>query len=73
MGATACVWGILVVSETQRFPNFFPIGIYSIREKEEQELENLPKDNNYQLLRFPLNKFFGYYNKNRDIVGMDGI
>jgi hypothetical protein len=67
------VWGIFVATGTERFPNFFPIGMYSSRENAAQELEKLPKDKNYQLLRFHLDKFFGFINKKGDLVGMDAI
>lgn len=49
------VWGIFVVDASSGFPNFFPIGIYTTRELAINELEALPRDQNYQLLRMPLN------------------
>ena len=73
LNTTEFVWGIFVANGTGRFPNFFPVGIYSSHKKAEQELENLPRNKNYQLLRLPIDNFFGYFNKNGDLVGMDAI
>ncbi|WP_078410752.1 hypothetical protein [Priestia abyssalis] len=73
MNDTKFVWGIFVANRTGKFPNFFPVGIYSTHKKAEEELKNLPRDNNYQLLKLPIDSFFGYFNKSGDLVGMDAI
>lgn len=67
------VWVIFVTKNGNRFPNFFPIGVYSTEAKAKEQLEKLPKDNNYQLFKFPVDEFFGYFNKNGELVGMDGL
>jgi len=68
------VWGIFVVKDTGRFPNFFPIALYATRSKALEELMSLPKDINYQLLKLPLNRNFAYYHKkNGQLLGMDAI
>jgi hypothetical protein len=67
------VWAIFVAESTNRFPNFFPIGVYTNEIKAKQELEGLPKDNNYQLFKFPTDQFFGYFNKKGELVGMDKV
>ncbi|MBB3111833.1 hypothetical protein FHS18_003901 [Paenibacillus phyllosphaerae] len=68
------VWGIFVADQTKRFPDFFPIGIYTSRELALEELGRLPRDENYQLLRMPLNKSFPYYHKKTGkLVGMNAI
>ncbi|MNW10933.1 hypothetical protein D3C71_2082610 [compost metagenome] len=68
------VWGIFVADASNSFPNFFPIGIYTTRESAVIEVEALPRDHNYQLLRMPLNKNFAYYHKKSSkLVGMDAI
>ncbi|MGC5328844.1 hypothetical protein [Brevibacillus sp. SYSU BS000544] len=68
------VWGIFVADSTRGFPNFFPIGIYTSREKALQELEILPEDTNYQVLRLPINRSFAYYHKKTGkLTGMDAI
>ncbi|WP_146239807.1 hypothetical protein [Paenibacillus illinoisensis] len=68
------VWGIFVVDETIKFPNFFPIGIYTTRDVAVNEINALPRDHNYQLLRLPLNHNFGYiHKKSGSLVGMNAI
>ncbi|WP_240418792.1 hypothetical protein [Paenibacillus periandrae] len=68
------VWGIFVASDSSRFPNFFPIGLYTTQEKALTALNSLPRDTNYQLLKLPLNKNFAYYHKKSgNLVGMDDI
>lgn len=68
------VWGIFVADVSTGFPNFFPIGIYTTRELAINEVEALPRDHNYQLLRMPLNNNFAYYHrKSSKLVGMDTI
>ncbi|MNE80807.1 hypothetical protein D3C80_1774120 [compost metagenome] len=68
------VWGIFVADSSTRFPNFFPIGIYTTRELAIKEVEVLPRGHNYQLLRMPLNNNFAYYHKKSGaLVGMDAI
>ncbi len=68
------VWAIFVAESTAKFPNFYPIGMFSSREQAIEELEALPKDMNYQLLSLPMNRMFAYYHKKSGkLVGMDGI
>ncbi|MBP2115516.1 hypothetical protein [Paenibacillus silagei] len=39
-----------------------------------EEIDKLPKDKNYQLLRLPINRMFPYYHKKSgELVGMDAI
>ncbi|MCU6712925.1 hypothetical protein M6D81_29915 [Paenibacillus sp. J5C_2022] len=67
-------WVIFVTENTGHFPNFYPIGLYTARERAIEELNALPKDMNYQLLRLPINRMFPYYHKkNGKLVGMDAI
>lgn len=37
------VWGIFVADNSGRFPNFFPIGIYTTREKALEEINDRGK------------------------------
>jgi GNAT superfamily N-acetyltransferase len=68
------VWGIFVAENTKRFPNFYPIALYSTREKAVEDLNGLPKDINYQLLKLPVNRNFAYYHKKTGrLVSMDAI
>jgi len=68
------VWGIFVADEKDAFPNFFPIGIYTTRELALNEVNDLPRERNYQLLRMPLNNNFAYFHKKTGkLVGMDAI
>lgn len=68
------IWGIFVAENTGRFPNFFPIALYTTREKALEDIDTLPKDTNYQLLELPLNRNFAYYHKKSGkLVGMDNI
>ncbi|TDF89432.1 hypothetical protein [Paenibacillus piri] len=68
------VWGIFVAEATGRFPNFFPIAVYTSKERAIEEINALPRDLNYQLLRLPVNRNFAYYNKKTGkLVGMDGV
>jgi len=67
------VWAIFV-AETEGFPNFFPIALYTTREKALEDLDVLPRDINYQLLKLPINRNFAYYHKKTGrLVGMDAI
>jgi hypothetical protein len=48
--------------------------MFSSREQAVEELEELPKDMNYQLLSLPMNRMFAYYHKiSGKLVGMNGI
>ncbi|MBA2937192.1 hypothetical protein HZF08_02655 [Paenibacillus sp. CGMCC 1.16610] len=68
------MWGIFVSEDIKRFPNFFPIGFYASRELAVEEIQGLPKDVNYDLLKLPLNRNFAYFHKKScKFVGMDGI
>lgn len=68
------IWGIFVAENTGRFPNFFPIAFYTTHEKALSDINGLPKDMNYQLLKLPLNRNFAYYHKKTGkLVGMDAI
>lgn len=68
------VWGVFVADNSKEFPNFFPIGIYTTRELALKDIDVMPKDNNYQLLRMPVNSNFSYYHKKSGkLVGMDNI
>ncbi|MFC4304352.1 hypothetical protein [Cohnella boryungensis] len=68
------VWAIFVAENKSSFPNFYPVGLFTSREKAVKELEGLQKDMNYQLLKLPINRMFPYFHKKSGkIVGMDGI
>ncbi|MFC5403113.1 hypothetical protein [Cohnella soli] len=68
------VWAIFVSEGDGGFPNFFPIGLFSSYERALEELDTLPQDMNYQLLRLPVNRMFPYYHKKSGkLIGMDGI
>lgn len=73
MITTDNVWVIFVADNTNRFPNFFPIGVYTTEMKAKQAIQGLPKENNYQLFNFPVDEFFGYFNKKGELVGMDKV
>lgn len=68
------VWGIFVATGTGRFPNFFPIAIYTTKEKAIEEINVLPRHLNYQLLRLPMNQNFAYYHKKSgELIGMNDV
>lgn len=68
------IWGIFVADNTGRFPNFFPIALYTTRDEALEDIYSLPKDTNYQLLKLPLNRNFAYYHKKSGkLVGMDNV
>ncbi|UQZ83109.1 hypothetical protein SK3146_02270 [Paenibacillus konkukensis] len=68
------VWGIFVANGGGRFPNFFPIAMYTSKEQAIEEINGLPRNVNYHLLRLPVNCNFAYYHKKSgELVGMDGI
>ncbi|NQX70446.1 hypothetical protein HQN90_30330 [Paenibacillus alba] len=68
------IWGIFVSEDIKRFPNFFPVGLYTTREKAVEVIQGLPKDVNYDLLKLPLNLNFAYFHKKTGkLVGMNGI
>ncbi|MEQ7053998.1 hypothetical protein ABN764_25530 [Paenibacillaceae sp. P-4] len=67
------VGGIFVADSSKPFPNFFPVGLSTTRELAINQIEAMPRDNNYQLLRMPINKDFSYFQKSGKIVGMDAI
>jgi hypothetical protein len=71
--STKNVWVIFVANSGNRFPNFFPIGVYTTEMKANEALKILPKDNNYQLFQFPVDEFFGYFNKKGELVGMEEV
>lgn len=50
-------WAIFVADSSRPFPNFFPVGLYTTRVLAVKQIEALPRDNNYQLLRMPV-RFF---------------
>jgi len=68
------VWGIFVADSSKPFPNFFPVGLFTTRELAIIQIEAMPRDNNYQLLRMPINKDFSYFHKKSGkLVGVDAI
>jgi hypothetical protein len=68
------IWAIFVAEGTGGFPNFYPIGVYTLRERAVENLKELPKDKNYQLLRLPINAMFPYYHKKSGkLIGMNAI
>lgn len=68
------IWGIFVTEHIGHFPNFFPSAFYTSRERAIRDIKGLPKDNNYQLLKLPMNRNFAYYHKKTGkLVGMDSI
>lgn len=68
------VWGIFVADSSKSFPNFFPVGLYSTRDLAIKQIEAMSRENNYQLLKMPINKDFSYYHKkNGKLVGMKAI
>ncbi|TVY02146.1 hypothetical protein [Cohnella terricola] len=68
------VWGIFVADSSKPFPNFFPVALYTSRALAISQIEAMPRDNNYQLLRMPINKDFSYFHKKSGkLVGMDAI
>lgn len=68
------IWAIFVADQAGVFPNFYPIGLYTCRDRAVAELGALPRDMNYQLLKLPVNRMFPYYHKKSGkLVGMDGV
>lgn len=68
------MWAIFIADSGRGFPNFYPIGVFTARNNALEELNALPRDMNYQLLRLPLNRLFAYrHSTSGKIVGMDGI
>jgi len=54
------VWGIFVADSSKPFPNFFPVELYTTRALAINQIEAMPRDNNYQLLRMPIDKDFSF-------------
>ncbi|MNC18177.1 hypothetical protein D3C75_660730 [compost metagenome] len=68
------IWVIFVTEKRSQFPNFYPIGTFTEHNKAIEEVNKLPKNKNYHLLRLPINQMFPYYHKkSSELVGMDGI
>lgn len=68
------IWVIFVAEQKSGFPDFYPIGAFTVHDRAVEEIDKLPKDKNYQLLRLPVNRMFPYYHKkSRELVGMDAI
>lgn len=68
------IWVIFVAEQTNRFPDFYPIGVFTVRDRAVEEIDKLPRDKNYQILRLPVNRMFPYYHKKSGgVVGMDAI
>jgi hypothetical protein len=70
---TEIVWGLFIAKGNHEFPNFYPIGFYSAREKAIEEIVSLPKHYHYQMFEIPIDKFFGYLDKKGNVksgVGM---
>lgn len=57
------IWVIFVAEQTNRFPDFYPIGVFTVRDRAVEEIDKLPRDKNYQILRLPVNRMFPYYHK----------
>lgn len=57
------VWGIFVVDRNNVFPNFAPIGVYSSKEKAEKQIDELPKEQPYQLFEIPIDEFLAEITK----------
>lgn len=53
------VWVIFSLDKEVVFPNFFPIGAYSLKEEAEKQIAVLPNGQTYQLFELPINQFFG--------------
>ncbi|WP_153731623.1 hypothetical protein [Sporosarcina obsidiansis] len=53
------VWVIFSVDKEAVFPNFFPVGVYSVKEEAERQIAVLPKGHSYQLFELPIDTFFG--------------
>ncbi|MDT8975749.1 hypothetical protein RQP50_05790 [Paenibacillus sp. chi10] len=67
-------FGGYLADSSKPFPNFFPVGLFTTRELAINQIEAMPRDNNYQLLRMPINKDFSYFHKKSGkLVGMDAI
>lgn len=57
------VWVVFVATGKPAFPNFYPIGIFDSHDKAVSELEELPKDNVYQIFELPFNHSFAFFNE----------
>ena len=58
------VWGLFVSdSGNNRFPNYYPVGIFLTREMAMEQLKELTKEHDYEIAKLPINKFFGYIDK----------
>lgn len=58
------VWMIFSVDREEVFPNFFPVGAYSVKAEAEKQIAVLPKGQSYQLFELPINQFFGEITEN---------
>jgi len=68
------IWVIFIAESTGTFPNFYPIGAFESHDRAVSELNLLPADQHYQLLKLPVNRMFPYYHKQTGkITGMKGI
>lgn len=55
---------MFIATNNFKFPNFYPIGLYSSKEKAIiEEIESLSKDYYYQLFEIAIDQFFGYLDK----------
>lgn len=51
------IWVIFSIDDRDAYPNFFPIGAYSSKERAVKQIEQLPVDNSVQLFELPIDTF----------------
>jgi hypothetical protein len=61
-GKRVCV-GIFVSDTNASFPNYYPVGIFSTREMALEQLKELTREHNYEIVKLPIDTFFGYIDR----------
>ncbi|MGZ4107604.1 MAG: hypothetical protein ACXVO1_09730 [Tumebacillaceae bacterium] len=66
------LWGVFVCAGSSKgFPNYYPVGVYTTREKAVELLNGLTREHNYEIVKLPIDTFFGHINKKGNLS--DGI
>lgn len=61
------VWGLFVADRLKSFPNFYPVGLYTSRDKALEAMIELPKGQSYQVFQVPIDYYFGHTNKRGEL------
>lgn len=57
------VWLLCLISDRGTFPNLSVLGVFATKERAEQTLRTLPRDNRYNLYRAYIDTFCGFFTK----------